>query len=212
MVTYVEGKCKLGHENQLVQRKGRREGDLRCYECARIQRRSLSAQNNAKGLTANGTVPSLKHHPDIEVRFLRHVDQRYGVPEINPEMGSCWAYVDSKSDYPGFHNGEKGIRAHRFSYEYYVGPIPEGFEIDHLCKVTRCVRPSHLEAVTPRVNTLRSSGPSALHAVKTHCPQGHPYDEVNTYCTPTGSRQCRECRRAHDRKRAPKRTKKRIVA
>lgn len=47
-------------------------------------------------------------------------------------------------------------RAHRIAYEYAKGAIPEGLQIDHLCRNTRCVNPEHLEAVTPRTNTRRA--------------------------------------------------------
>ncbi|MEU2992920.1 HNH endonuclease signature motif containing protein [Streptomyces griseoincarnatus] len=89
--------------------------------------------------------------------------------------------------------------AHRVAYEVLVGPIPEGMHIDHLCRVRRCVNPHHLEPVTQRENTLRGDGPTAIHALKTHCPQGHPYDEVNTYVCSAGRRHCRKCKRERER-------------
>lgn len=48
------------------------------------------------------------------------------------------------------------LYAHRIAYEYAKGAIPEGLQIDHLCRNTRCVNPEHLEAVTPRTNTRRA--------------------------------------------------------
>jgi hypothetical protein len=86
--------------------------------------------------------------------------------------------------------------AHRWSYEYHVGPIPDGMQLDHLCRNPSCVNPEHLEPVTARENVMRSSGRAAVNARKTHCPQGHPYDEANTYIyPPRGERQCRACSR-----------------
>lgn len=70
--------------------------------------------------------------------------------------------------------------AARVFYEAFRGPIPDGLQLDHLCRQRSCVNPEHLEAVTARVNTLRSRAPSALNARKTHCPAGHPFDEKNT--------------------------------
>lgn len=86
--------------------------------------------------------------------------------------------------------------AHRWSYEYHVGPIPEGMHLDHLCRNRACVNPDHLEPVTVRENVLRGTAPSALHARKTHCPQGHPYEGSNLYLHPvTAQRACRSCGR-----------------
>ena len=97
--------------------------------------------------------------------------------------------------------------AHRWSYEYHVGPIPAGLDIDHLCRVRSCVNPDHLEPVT-RVENIR---PAA--AVKTHCPAGHPYDEANTYVRPgTVHRTCKACSRQRDLQRANDKNAKRRAA
>ena len=85
--------------------------------------------------------------------------------------------------------------AHRLAYEHYVGDIPDGLEIDHLCRNRGCINPAHLEPVSRRENILRGISPSAIGARVTHCPKGHPYDEANTYTTPSGRRHCRECNR-----------------
>lgn len=115
----------------------------------------------------------------------------------------CWEWTASKT--PGgygriFADGRK-VYAHRAVYEAVVGPIPEGFQIDHLCRNRGCVNPDHLEPVTRRENLLRGVGFVAVNAAKTHCPKGHPYDEENTYQTPTGRRVCRTCMRETDRRR-----------
>ncbi|WP_422696018.1 HNH endonuclease signature motif containing protein [Cupriavidus necator] len=97
----------------------------------------------------------------------------------------------------------KGKRqsTHRFSYELFVGPIPHGFQIDHLCKNTACCNPEHLEAVTPRENVLRSQGPSAINARKTTCPKGHPLSGENLYVQPDSKRRCRTCDLARQKAR-----------
>lgn len=89
----------------------------------------------------------------------------------------------------------ESILVHRRVYEALVGPIPAGLELDHLCRVRSCYNPSHLEPVTHAENMRRSK---AFLTVKTHCPQGHPYDEENTYSRPGDreGRMCKACNRA----------------
>ncbi len=86
------------------------------------------------------------------------------------------------------------VGAHRWSYEHHVGPIPDGYQIDHLCRNRACVNPAHLEAVTQQENIKRQA------AVRTTCPSGHPWDEANTRWY-RGYRRCRACDRQRNRKR-----------
>lgn len=111
--------------------------------------------------------------------------------------GECWlwtAYRD-KDGY-GHFAVRKGLvmLAHRFAYEHQVGQIPEGLELDHLCRVTSCVRPDHLEPVTHAENMRRGVG-GINSSSKTHCPQGHPYDETNTYINVSEGQRRRRCRK-----------------
>lgn len=132
---------------------------------------------------------------DVE-RFLVKVDT----------TGDCWTWQSSKSakGYGEFflnHNKvRRKIYAHRFAYELLAGPIPDGLHLDHLCRNPSCVRPSHLEPVTLQENTARGQNFTALNAAKTHCPQGHPYDEVNTEYW-QNERRCIACRRVRNRER-----------
>ena len=82
--------------------------------------------------------------------------------------------------------------AHRVSYELFRGPIPDGLQIDHLCRIRHCVNPDHLEAVTQRENILRGTSPSAKAAARDACINGHPYTPENTKLF-RGDRQCRTC-------------------
>lgn len=91
---------------------------------------------------------------------------------------------------------------HRLSYELFVGPIPDELVIDHKCYNPPCVNPDHLQVVTFRDNMVKfgRTNIGAVHARKTHCPQGHPYDERNTCFTGRG-RQCRACQRIRTKER-----------
>jgi len=120
------------------------------------------------------------------------------IPEPNT---GCWLWIGC-----GNHRGYGQIKiagvqhlAHRVSYELFVGPIPAGLQIDHLCRVRCCVNPSHLEPVTGLENARRGLGGSNESA-KTHCPQGHAYTPENT-CVCRGARHCRQCNRDRARVR-----------
>ena len=97
------------------------------------------------------------------------------------------------------------MQAHRFAYELTVGPVPDGMVLDHLCRVRLCVNPEHLEPVTVQENNRRGLARilnrENHQTAKTHCPQGHPYDEANTYVDPDGGRRCRACHRERMRHR-----------
>ena len=86
--------------------------------------------------------------------------------------------------------------AHRLAYHALVGAIPDGLELDHLCRAPGCVNPIHLEPVTHRENCLRGTGFSAANARKTHCIHGHEFSPTNTLRKKGGRRLCRICRRA----------------
>lgn len=114
--------------------------------------------------------------------------------------GACWEWTAGTANgYGRFRVGSmkdgsrRNIGAHVFSYMECVGPVPDGLELDHLCRNPRCVRPDHLEAVTHRENMLRGDTVGGRSARATHCPRGHEYDDTNTRRKPDGSRACREC-------------------
>lgn len=113
---------------------------------------------------------------------------------------TCWLWTAATTQrgygmfkLPG---GRASIPAHRFAYETLVGPIPAGFEIDHICRTRACVRPNHLQAVTVRINSLRSDNLGARESRKTHCIHGHPLTVV---ARPDRRRACLTCERQRSR-------------
>lgn len=109
----------------------------------------------------------------------------------------CWLWTGCclSNGYGQTRVHSKKLPAHRAIYLLLVGPIPDGLQIDHLCRTRLCVRPSHLEAVTPRENTLRSPiAPAAINASKVLCIRGHPLVEVHQPSQPI-KRICRQCNR-----------------
>jgi len=115
---------------------------------------------------------------------------------INPDTG-CWEWK-GRLNSNGYAWAQRGPGhpprvVHRIMWEHHHNTaVPAGMQLDHLCRVRNCVNPQHFEVVTPSENTRRQD-----HAErrKTHCPKGHPYDEVNTRHTKTGKRACRACDR-----------------
>ena len=94
---------------------------------------------------------------------------------------SCWLWTAgiTHNGYGKFGERGKTLRAHRVAYERYIGKIPDGFILDHLCRVRRCVNPNHLEAITHKENTIRGESNNQYKG-KTHCIRGHEFTEENT--------------------------------
>ena len=117
--------------------------------------------------------------------------------KIKISENGCWLWQASilkSGGYGQISFGGKPCRAHVVAYELFNGPVPEGCELDHLCRTPACVNPEHLDPVTHRENLLRApSSIPAINSRKTHCVKGHPYDSANTYLSKLNQRRCRMC-------------------
>ena len=174
---------------------------------SRTGKRICSIDGCGERVEAWGWCP--KHY----ARWRRHGDPLItngrGLPVLDRvflqvEFGDCWEWLGRLSPSGYGVTSERrdgktaGVFTHRVVYEHLVGPIPDGLQIDHLCRNTRCCNPEHLEPVTAHENVRRSFGLAHFNALKTHCPQGHEYSPENTYVRrrPDGTpseRCCRTC-------------------
>lgn len=123
----------------------------------------------------------------------------------------CWIWMGTvdREGYGRVRDGRRLLRAHRVMYESLRGEIPAGLVPDHLCRVTSCVNPDHIEPVTQQVNILRGEGLAARNAAKTACPKGHLLDRISMN-NGRAERTCGECRRSHWRARDARRKQKRL--
>ena len=136
-------------------------------------------------------------------RFLDKVDK---TDHQRCKTHGCWIWTAStyNTGYGVFSLSGKLVSAHRASYEHYVGEIPDGMVVRHLCSYEEgdrenrlCVNPDHLQAGTQQENVLEGHGVSAKHAAKTHCPKcGGDYSVRKS-----GKRWCRPCFNAFQRER-----------
>lgn len=126
----------------------------------------------------------------------------------------CWVWTGSTNS-QGYgrlttgsrsDNTRKTEAAHRASYRTFVGEIPNGLTIDHLCRNRKCINPDHLEAVTIKENVSRGNPLWKQQMARTHCPQGHEYTEDNIYryATKHGGtcRNCKTCMKARSIQRS----------
>jgi len=131
--------------------------------------------------------PGIYERPETIVRF-----NKKWVPskEYFFNRSRCWEWTASKMPMGYGRLGVNGrmVLAHRWSYENFVGPIPENLVIDHLCRNTSCCNPAHLEAVPQSVNILRGDHSTRR---KPYCKRGHLFDSIGS----DGRQVCRRCKR-----------------
>lgn len=129
------------------------------------------------------------------MRTLRTIREKL-LSKIEINALGCWIWTGAvfkkkHGNYSQLKLDGKGCRGHRLSYVEFVGQIPEGTELDHLCRNTLCINPKHLEPVTHTENMRRR-----IDLNPSHCPHGHVYVPENVYLNRRGRKECRTCRRA----------------
>ena len=145
-------------------------------------------------------------HANVYQRWLEKVDIR--------GKDDCWPWTASKDkdgygrfQYPT-DKGQVHIRAHRWTYDWFVGPLVDGMVIMHSCDQPGCVNPRHLSQATALENNddkvqkdrhAKIWGTPLARLRQTHCHRGHPFDETNTRVMPKGHRRCKACERINAR-------------
>ena len=196
-----------------ARRDGKKIKKLSRGRCVRCYHRHIYA------LKKSGSFESLNTPQPVMQRFLARVAM---------VSGECHLWTGTINRHTGYGTlsiGGKDHYAHRLAYTLFVGPIPEGMDVDHtchngdeacngetLCTHRRCVNPEHLEPVAHRVNVTRSHlAPAGKNARKTHCKHGHEFTPENTLISAKG-RRCRACHNLKQREYGVRRRAKRRLA
>ncbi len=179
-------------------------------DCGRPHSAKGYCNRHYQRLRAHGDPSGGRLELTVSQRFERLVD-RNG-PESGNIAGRCWLWTQkpAATGYGDFRAGRR-LRwsAHRYSYELYVGPIPDDLVLDHLCRNRICVNPTHLELVTNEENLRRGAGYGLQNGMRNHCANSHEYTPENTYIDRRGGVRCRQC--ARDRDRQPHRLARKHV-
>ena len=122
----------------------------------------------------------------------------------------CWEWTGpNDGKYGRFYRGGQSNRAHRLSYELFVGEIPDGLWVLHHCDNPPCIRPDHLFLGDCQANMRDAAQKGRIctigQSLKTHCKRGHEFTPENTYVDTKGHRRCRTC--ATERRKAIRATR-----
>jgi hypothetical protein len=116
------------------------------------------------------------------------------------DAGVCMEWTGAITNgYGRFQFERKCWLAHRWVWTQLFGPIPDDMTVDHICRNTRCVDPSHLRLLPMYDNIMAGYATSAVNRRKTHCNEGHEFTPENTHIKPSGHRVCLTCKRAYER-------------
>ncbi|WP_405508834.1 HNH endonuclease [Streptomyces cyaneofuscatus] len=135
--------------------------------------------------------------PTAAWRYWSRVAFDGPLPLVRGVTGHCheWTGATNEKGYGTFWH-TRTVKAHRYAYRLAGLLLPAELDVDHRCRNRACVRPSHLRAVTHRVNLLASTNHAAIRAQQKACHRGHPFDAQNTIRARNGTRKCRTCKNA----------------
>ena len=139
------------------------------------------------------------------------------LPSMFVDANGCWIWTRS-TDGKGYACSSRGPfgasskRVHKAIWEEFNGPMPDGLQSDHLCRVRCCVNPAHIEAVTSSENNRRSMAPTGTNSRKTICIKGHALSGDNLIIKSDGNRECRTCRQSRDRESQVRRQERKLRA
>lgn len=125
--------------------------------------------------------------------------------KVATQANGCWEWraTKSRNGYGNYWHDGRMQPAHRVAHEALIGPLPDGLHVLHDCDKPLCVNPAHLHAGTHTQNMREKVDRGRYrnrNTYKTHCKNGHPFSEANTYRFPDGARRCRTCQREADRR------------
>lgn len=106
-----------------------------------------------------------------------------------------WTGSIGNHGYGQYRTEDGNPTVHRMMWETFIGEIPDGYEVHHVCGNRRCVNPYHLETLSKHDHWALGNSQSALRARATHCQHGHEFTPANTYVRANGQRRCRRCHR-----------------
>ena len=181
---------------------------------------TCSIDNCEKSVRARGWCS--KHYQ----RFMKYGDPTYVLTLLDRLLkktvvagpDECWLWTgvetgkNARCHYGKMKRAGQWVQAHRVAYELLVGPIPGGLVIDHLCRVTLCINPRHLEPVTVGENNRRGIGVGGTNSRKTHCERGHELRGGNVRIQAyDGGRRCIACERLAGQRRRERLRRPRVA-